>query len=234
VLDVSLWILVASLVGARALFVLTHLESFRAPAGSWLDAFVPFRADGRIGVYGLSMWGGVLLATGAAFGSFARQRLPALAFADVLAPSVLLGEGITRIGCFLNGCCHGIPSAGPFGVRFPDGSLPALRFGDAALHPTQLYASALAFAGCALLLRFAARRPPDGSVFAAAALWLAGARIALDFARYRDAGEILWQPLGVALGASQLLCALVALASALALARLARAPQRLLAGAPSA
>ena len=35
------------------------------------------------------------------------RGLPVLRYADVAAPSVALGEAITRIGCFLNGCGGG-------------------------------------------------------------------------------------------------------------------------------
>lgn len=222
VFDASLWILVSSLIGARGLFVFTHAHLFRPPAGSWQDALDPFHADGRFGIVGLSMWGGVVVATAVALAYFAWQRLPILAYADLLAPSVLLGEGITRIGCFLNGCCHGIPSAWPLAVRFPEGSAAALRFDGAALHPTQLYASALALTGCAALFWLSARRPRDGIVFAAFLIWIAGARIGLDFVRYHEASEILWRSGDAALTLSQAICAVGFLGGVLGLAGLAR------------
>ena len=52
-----------------------------------------------------------------------------------------LGIGITRIGCFLNGCCFGTPTDQPWGVAFPKGSIPWHIFGDTHLHPSQLYSS---------------------------------------------------------------------------------------------
>jgi len=42
---------------------------------------------------------------------------------DVLAPAVALSMSVVRIGCFLCGCCHGVPTAQPWGVRFPAGGL---------------------------------------------------------------------------------------------------------------
>jgi prolipoprotein diacylglyceryltransferase len=54
---------------------------------------------------------------------------------DIFAPALALGEAVGRIGCFLNGCCGGIPSTLPWAMDFGDGILR---------HPTQLYMSAFA------------------------------------------------------------------------------------------
>jgi phosphatidylglycerol:prolipoprotein diacylglycerol transferase len=50
-----------------------------------------------------------------------------------------MGAAIGRFGCFLNGCCYGTPTNLPWGVRFPEGSLPFAQFDNAPLHPAQLY-----------------------------------------------------------------------------------------------
>jgi prolipoprotein diacylglyceryl transferase len=49
------------------------------------------------------------------------------------ACGLALGMGIGRIGCFLRGCCYGIPTRLPWGVDFGDGLMR---------HPTQLYEAA--------------------------------------------------------------------------------------------
>ena len=36
-----------------------------------------------------------------------KHRLPLLAMADLIAPSMAIGLAFGRIGCFLNGCCYG-------------------------------------------------------------------------------------------------------------------------------
>jgi phosphatidylglycerol:prolipoprotein diacylglycerol transferase len=53
---------------------------------------------------------------------------------DYLSPFIILGYAITRIGCFLNGCCYGHITDLPWGVVYPaiDGF---------HRNPTQLYAS---------------------------------------------------------------------------------------------
>ncbi len=58
-------------------------------------------------------------ALAAALAGGALRRLPAGDVLDPLAPALFAGEGIQRIGCFLNGCCYGVRWNGPGAVRFP-------------------------------------------------------------------------------------------------------------------
>ena len=116
--------IVSSILGSRLLWVVTHPEAFQPPRGTWSDAFNPLRSDGGVGIVGLSMLGGVALALVCCVGYLHWRKVPALRFADVIVPSVALGEGIARIGCLLNGCCHGLVCDLPWGLRFPPGSGP--------------------------------------------------------------------------------------------------------------
>jgi phosphatidylglycerol:prolipoprotein diacylglycerol transferase len=205
VIDACMIALVTSIVGARALWIATHLELFRAPNGHWLDAVNPF-AGRHYGLAGLSMMGGVVLAAVASLGYLAWRHLPLLRTADVLAPSVLLGEGVTRIGCFLNGCCYGFPCDHFFCLRFPPGSGAAATYPGQTLHPTQLYASVLGFAGFFALSALWRRRPADGVVLFVFLVWVGIQRIGVDSLRYYEPGAI-WRLGAWSLPASSVLAA---------------------------
>ena len=93
-----------------------------------------------------------------------------LRIADVCAPFLALGQGIARIGCFLNGCCHGGVCEAPWGVQFPRGSYAwdvHIEAGliesnvqrSLAVHPTQLYMTIGLVAIC-LMLRWSVKRSP--------------------------------------------------------------------------
>lgn len=56
------------------------------------------------------------------------------------APLLAIAQAIGRIGCFLGGCCYGVPST-RFGVHYPKGSLPHDVCGDVGLFPIQLVES---------------------------------------------------------------------------------------------
>jgi phosphatidylglycerol:prolipoprotein diacylglycerol transferase len=222
VLDCSMLILVTSILGARLLWVVTHTEVFRGPQASWLDAVNPFQSGGGFGLVGLSMLGGVVLALLSALAFFAYRRLPLWPYVDVIMPSVLLGEGITRIGCFLNGCCFGLVCTAPWGVRFPDGSPAATLFPGAAVHPTQLYASFLGFASFAFLIWLARRRPFPGAIFFTSLILVGGYRIALDLVRYYESQVILLRAAGVDININQLIGLGLVLAGVAGLAVLGR------------
>ena len=64
-----------------------------------------------------------------------RNKLNWLKVADWVAPFLILGHGIGRIGCFLVGDDYGIPSNLPWACAFPLGLPPT----NIPVHPTQLY-----------------------------------------------------------------------------------------------
>ena len=45
-----------------------------------------------------------------------RKGLPTWRTADIILPYLPLGHAFGRIGCFLNGCCYGLPSSVPKGA----------------------------------------------------------------------------------------------------------------------
>jgi len=180
VLDLVFAVLVSSLVGVRLFYVLTHLGEFRP----WYRAF--FIWDG-----GLTLYGGIVLAIAAVWWLARRRGVPFLKIADVFAPGVMLGIGVTRIGCFLAGCCHGHPCELPIAVRFPPGSPAWSLFGPVAVHPSQLYSSAGGFAVFALLLLLERWRPARGATFGRFLLLYGLLRFAVDFSRYYAPEQVL-------------------------------------------
>ncbi len=135
VIDYSMAIVLSGLIGSRILYVFTHIEEFR---GRWLDTINPFGGE-NIGLSGLVFLGG-LLCTLAVMSVMAwRRRESLLMLFDLFAPSLALGAGIGRIGCFLNGCCFGHPTDLPWGIVFPAGCLAAWVYPGEHIQPTQLY-----------------------------------------------------------------------------------------------
>lgn len=177
-------------VGARALHILINPSYY---------AQYPGRAA-ALNMAGFSLMGGLLLAALVGVVTLWGARIPYLRFADAVAPGLGIGLALMRIGCFLNGCCYGIPSHLPWAVHFPYGS-PAHKFylllnqqtgigfslgqlfGSPSLHPTQLYemlAAMLAAGLAAYLIKKGARA---GIPFLSAALLFTIARLGSYFLR---------------------------------------------------
>lgn len=112
--DVSLWVLLGGLVGARGLYVAQYWGKH---IKSWTEIFAIWEG-------GIVLYGGVAGAIIAGVYRAYRMRLPVLAVCDVIAPSVALGLAIGRLGCFLNGCCYGDPCTLPWAVTFPAETAP--------------------------------------------------------------------------------------------------------------
>ena len=121
-----------------------------------------------------------------------RRKLPFGPLVTDLVPAVPLFHAFGRVGCFLAGCCYGIPApAGWLGVTF---SQALLAPNGVALVPVQLYEAA----GCLLLfllLDRLARRGWSGGQLLPVYLSLYGAfRFLLEFLR-GDGARGFWGPL---------------------------------------
>ncbi len=136
-LTVAYILIIGAIIGARLSYVLFHLEDF---SGNYLNAFNPFSSD-QFGIAGLNLYGGII---GAIIGSFVYLKMKGMSVLttfDTFAPTIGIGLAFTRIGCYLNGCCYGTPTDLPWGVTFPEGSIPYYVFGSVALHPSQIYSA---------------------------------------------------------------------------------------------
>lgn len=175
--DVSLVIVLATVIGARGLYVAAHWEQFAGRIG---DIFRTWEG-------GLTMYGGAVPATILGMWYLKRAGVDMWKAADAIAPSMAIGLGFTRIGCFLSGCCFGTPTDLPWGCVFPEGSHAASVFPGQSIHPAQLYASAAGFAIGGFLLWLDRRRLPTGSIFLLFLALYAVARTLLDLVRTYDA-----------------------------------------------
>lgn len=188
IIDLAIVLIIAAYGGSRLWYVICHVHEFR---DNWLNAVNPFRY-GRIGFAGLSMIGGVVLAL---FVSLTYTFIKHLNFAtlgDVIAPGFLIGIGIHRFGgCFLAGCCFGQPTDSILGVVFPpEGHLSPYPLGT-ALWPTQLFASALGFAGFALVYWLERWPRSPGWAFRIVFMYYVIARFIVDQFRYYEPSQIL-------------------------------------------
>jgi phosphatidylglycerol:prolipoprotein diacylglycerol transferase len=209
-LDLTLWMVVWGVVGARVLHVIAdghfwdyvHLctDPMKVPATEALVTVCKTSAEcgfdyvcntatstchpprdclAAVKVWrgGLAFYGGFVFA--AAFGLYyaRKHKLGMWRMADLAAPWIALGLALTRMGCFLNGCCFGQPSNLPWAVHFPSNKAleeaqehaGQIAHGAQSLpvHPTQVYLAALnLLTFVALYFWFRPRKRFHGEVFA--------------------------------------------------------------------
>jgi phosphatidylglycerol:prolipoprotein diacylglycerol transferase len=212
VVNVILVTLIASVFGARMLYVLEHLPEFRR---EWTSVLALWQG-------GLTLYGGIAAGTFAGLVAARRMRLPVWITADALTPSLALGTMFGRIGCFLNGCCYGRPTTLPWGVVFPHDSFAYLEFGDQPVHPSQLYN---ALAGLLMFVLFQSLRQRfrvPGVMFWSFIVLFALVRIPIDLTRTYEPDAVLMH-VGLAdVTESQLMSAGMILFGALMIFRLRR------------
>ena len=218
VMDAGLLVVVSAILGSRLFYVVTHIEEFR---GRWLDTISPFQSSGEIGIAGLSMLGGILFALGAIMLFCLRKKIRILRFFDSAAPSLALGLAITRIGCFLNGCCFGKPGDLPWCMVFPYSSPASVFLPDQRIHPTQLYSSAYDFLMLGILLLVDRKRRRDGFLSALFFVLYGIFRFFIDFVRYYET-SVQFRFLGMAFTYNQLISLSMALAGLVIMAVISR------------
>lgn len=169
VYDLVFWVVLSGIFGARLFYVVLHWEFFwESPAEIVM-----------IPKGGLAWQGGLTAAflTGAFF--VKRKGLPLARILDWAAPYAALGQAIGRIGCFLNGCCHGREAA--WGIFFP--------VHQARLHPTQLYDALGLLAVFLFLKRYQKNVRVEGRVFILYVILACLLRFVVEF--FRDDHETL-------------------------------------------
>lgn len=204
--DMAVYAIIAGLIGAKVLLLIVEWPYYSHNPRELLSLF----QSGGV------FYGGLLGAIPVAFWYARRHRLDGWKTADVLAPGVVLGQAVGRIGCFMAGCCYGRPTDVAWAVTFRD--LYANRnVGtplDTPLHPTQLYESAACFLILGFLLWMAPRKRFHGQVVLAYVVLYAVARFVVEFFR---GDAIRGFVMGGRLSTSQFIAVLMVVASALVL-----------------
>lgn len=206
VYDLGLWVLAASLIGSKALMVITEWDDYRHNLGQ-IFSLDFFRSAGVF-------YGGFIGAVIASVIVMRIYKLPWWRTADAFAPGIAIGQTIGRLGCFSAGCCWGKPTTAAFGVHFsdkghevtgvptlvehlsgPERDVWAQKLGGLMsplhLHPTQLYEAGATLLIFIVLLWLSRRRQFTGQIVLAYALLYAVARFTIEFWRDDPRGELL-------------------------------------------
>jgi phosphatidylglycerol:prolipoprotein diacylglycerol transferase len=108
--------LVIGVIGSRLSHVLENWHEYADPRFS-LGHNLLHMINVREG--GLTFYGGFLLATPICIAYAVHKKMPLRRSMDIVAIGLMVGLGIGRVGCFLNGCCYGERCDASWGVQFP-------------------------------------------------------------------------------------------------------------------
>ena len=165
------------MAGAKLFYLLQNVKSIDWNRISELEYLNSLMQGGFVFYGGLA---------GGAFGLWLAGRLHKIKISSyllIIVPVIPTVHGFGRIGCYLSGCCYGIPYDGPLAVVYHN-----IPYGlcDVSLFPVQLAEAVCNFALAAVLFVFIWKR---GKIIYSAFLYLGAysvIRFTLEFFRYDD------------------------------------------------
>jgi prolipoprotein diacylglyceryl transferase len=139
VVDIAVWAVPFGIVGGRLYHVISSPRAYFGDGGDPMRAFAIWEG-------GLGIWGAIALGGVGAWIACRRRGIPLPAFADALAPGLLVAQAIGRLGNWFNNELYGGPTDLPWALRVyewdgggavlgPDGQPVVL----GTFHPTFLY-----------------------------------------------------------------------------------------------
>jgi phosphatidylglycerol:prolipoprotein diacylglycerol transferase len=134
-----LWSVIGGLIGAKVIHVIDHIIN------NWSYQMLQPREIGAyimdIGFAGLALHGAII---GAVTGIIIYAKVTKIelkkvvSVSDCIALGAPLAQAVGRLGCLINGCCHGIQTNVPWAIIYTHPN-SACRVCNVTLHPTQLY-----------------------------------------------------------------------------------------------
>lgn len=152
---------------------------------------------------GFVFWGGFIGSVILCWATIRYKKLSFPRIADVSGIAIAAGYAVGRTGCWAVGDDYGRPWSGPFSVRFPEGAppstvsimsseygatFPAGTSGDTvvAVHPTQLYETAMGFVMFLIVWRFRKHTNQAGWLFGMYCVLAGVERFIVEFFRAKS------------------------------------------------
>ncbi len=188
--NITLIALIAGVAGSKILFLIENWSSFIIdPFGM---AFSPT---------GLTFYGGFILAAVSIYIYGRKKGISFFIIGDAIAPGMMLGYGIARIGCHLAGDGdYGFPTTLPWGTDYSNGTYPpsaafkdfpeiTSRFPGGIVpntipcHPTPVYEFIICACMCWILWRMRKKTTPAGKLFMIYLVFAGFERFTIEFLR---------------------------------------------------
>ncbi len=180
-LDITLYLVIAGIIGARIMYVIVEFRYYR---DDLLSIF-------KVWEGGLVFYGGFLVALPVGYFLLKRKKMPPWKFIDIFATALPLGHAFGRVGCFMAGCCYGRETDVPWAVTFTNPKGLAYQVLGLHIHPTQIYESIfnlLIF----IILHFSLKKKKfDGQNAILYVILYGTARFCVEFFRGDDRGFII-------------------------------------------
>ncbi|XCB30134.1 prolipoprotein diacylglyceryl transferase [Arcanobacterium hippocoleae] len=154
-IDAGTWAVLIGIIGARIYHVVTSPDPYFGENGDLSKIL-------RIWEGGLGIWGGIAFGAAAAAIVLHKRNLRVGAFADAVAPALLVAQGIGRFGNYFNQELYGMPTNLPWALEISPENIVGGYPAGTTFHPTFLYEALWCFAGAVILVFLQRRFKLDG------------------------------------------------------------------------
>jgi prolipoprotein diacylglyceryl transferase len=150
VTEIATWMVPFGIIGGRVYHVVSSPQGYFGEGGDPVSALYIWEG-------GLGIWGAITLGGVGAWIGCRRRGIPLPAFADALAPGIVLAQALGRLGNYFNQELFGRPTDLPWAVEIDPAFRPDGLADQVTYHPTFLY-ELLWNVGVAALVIWADRR----------------------------------------------------------------------------
>lgn len=170
--DLLIWAVPLAILGARLYYVIFKWEYYSQNPGDILQVW-----EG-----GLAIHGALIASFVTAYVFTKKRKVSFLKLADVVAPSILIGQTIGRWGNFMNQEAHGGPVSRAFleNMFLPDWIIEQMRIDGTYYHPTFLYESIWNFMGVVILILLRRVNLLRGEMFLFYLIWYSVGRFFIE------------------------------------------------------
>jgi len=151
------WVVTGGILGARIYYVLFMWKQYYSHYP--LEIYAIWHG-------GLAIHGGIIGGIIAVFLYSKVKKVSFIGMVDTTVPMLALGQAFGRLGNFMNGDAHGIPTDLPWGIIFPKGSIAGNEFPNTPLHPVMLYELLLNLISFFILWKLRKRDSKNGFILA--------------------------------------------------------------------
>jgi len=170
--DLLIWAVPIAILGARLYYVFSKWSYYSENPGQILQIW-----EG-----GLAIHGALIASFITAYVFTKKRNVSFLKLADVVAPSLLIGQTIGRWGNFMNQEAHGGPVSRAFleNMYLPDWIINQMKIGDTYYHPTFLYESVWNFIGVFIMIFLRRVNLLRGEMLMFYIIWYSSARYFIE------------------------------------------------------
>lgn len=176
-IDFSLWLVIAGILGARLGFVLQNPKQFFSGITPWYEMF--YFWQGGMSIHGALVAGVILVI----FFGAKYLKIEIFKLLDVLAPAVILGQVIGRLGNFFNQELFGPPTKVFWKMFVAEPLRPEKFKAESFFHPAFLYELIANLIIFAILIFLSNKKPREGSIFLGYLILYSATRFSVEFFR---------------------------------------------------